>query len=227
MSGMLDDAERSRAGGFLRAEDRRRYIAARGGLRSILGAALGQRPADIRLTVGVAGKPALAGGAIEFNVSHSGGFVIIALSDGSPIGVDVEEIRAMPDRDAIARCYFHPGEVADLLSLPEPDATLAFFRCWTRKEAVSKALGLGFGLALDSYRVSCLPREAPMLREIAGDTAPARWSIRDLALGADYAAAIAAPAAALQVTHRRIDQAALLGGIATIGVRMRASMSRG
>jgi 4'-phosphopantetheinyl transferase len=217
MRGMLDDAERSRADRFHRDADRHRSIAARAGLRRVLAEALGRHPAEITLVAGAAGKPALADGAIEFNVSHSGRFVLIALSETAPLGIDVEEIRAMPDRDAIARRYFHRGEVADLRSLDEPAATLAFFRCWTRKEAVSKALGLGLGLALDSYRVACLPGEAAALREMAGEAAPERWSIGDLALGSDHAAAVASPVTALQVTLCRLDQETLLGGNTTPG----------
>jgi 4'-phosphopantetheinyl transferase len=217
MSGMLDDAERRRADRFHRDADRHRSIAARAGLRLVLAEALGRRPAEISLVAGAAGKPALADGAVEFNVSHSGRFVVIALSDAAPIGIDVEEVRTMSDRDAIARHYFHLGEVADLRSLDEPEATLAFFRCWTRKEAVSKALGLGLGLALDSYRVACLPEEPATLREMAGEAAPERWSIRDLALGADHAAAVASPVAGLQVTLCRLDQETLLGGTAAPG----------
>ncbi|MDB5411465.1 MAG: 4-phosphopantetheinyl transferase [Rhodospirillales bacterium] len=214
LSGLLDDAERSRAARFHRAEDRRRHVVARCAARVILAAALRRRPSEIRFVTGDAGKPALVDGALEFNLSHSGAFVVIAVSEFGPIGIDVEEIRPMPDRDAIAQRYFHPGEVADLRSLTEPEATLAFFRCWTRKEAVSKALGLGLGLALDDYCVSCLPWEGARLREMAGDAAPGRWSIRDLTLGMGYAAAVAAPVASLELIHRRLDHRALLGGMA-------------
>jgi 4'-phosphopantetheinyl transferase len=221
LSAMLDDVERSRADRFDRAEDRRRYVVARCGIRVVLAAALGRRPTEIRLVAGESGKPALADGAIEFNLSHSGGFVVIALSASVPVGIDVEEIRSMPDRDAIAR-YFHPGEITDLGSLTEPEATLAFFRCWTRKEAVSKALGLGLGLALDSYRVSCLPCEAARLREMGGDAAPDRWSIRDLALGMGYAAAIAAPTPALELTCHRLDYDALRDAMAARNLQMLA-----
>jgi 4'-phosphopantetheinyl transferase len=223
LSALLDDAERSRAARFRRAEDRRRHVIARCAVRVVLAAALGRRAGELRFVTGDAGKPALVDGALEFNLSHSGAFVVIAVSESVPIGIDVEEIRPMPDRDAVARHYFHPGEVADLRSLTEPEATFAFFRCWTRKEAVSKALGLGLGLALDDYCVSCLPWEAARLREMAGDAAPDRWSIRDLTLGKGYAAAVAAPVASLELIHRSLDHRALLAGMMARDIPMYAA----
>jgi len=208
---ILSPGEKIRADRLERTDNRRNFIAAHAGLRLLLAAALGRRAEDIHLTPSDMGKPMLVDCALEFNLSHAGEIVLIALASGVSIGVDVEQPRAMPDRDAIARRFLHPGEVADLALLTGRVAELAFFRCWTRKEAVAKALGLGLSLALDQYRVSCRPDEAARLLVLSG-VGPAgvgpgaeEWSLIDLAPSPDYVGALAVPLRPITLVCRTLD----------------------
>ena len=114
-------------------------------------------------------------------VSNADPAVKAALAKELAIGADVEQIRPLPDRHAIVNNYLHRGEAADLNALPEAEAGLAFFRCWARKEAVTKALGLGLSLPLDRYRVSCRPDMPPELLALEGDDQTSfSWSIIDI-----------------------------------------------
>jgi 4'-phosphopantetheinyl transferase len=109
---------------------------------------------------------------------------------GQELGVDLEVVRPMTDAEGVARRFFSAGEVSDLLGLPERE--LAFFRCWTRKEAYIKALGQGLSCPLDRFRVSLLPAEPPRLVEVEGSTSEARqWTLWELIPWPGHVACIA------------------------------------
>jgi 4'-phosphopantetheinyl transferase len=208
---LMDEDEQAREQRFVKDSDRRSFTAAHAGLRLALAPMLGTAPRQLRFTQGRFGKPALAGGSdIAFNLSHSGGIVLIAVASGLEIGADVERIRPLPERDDIVRRYLHPGEVADLAAVPEREGEAAFFRLWTRKEAVVKALGRGMNLDLDRYRVVCAPGAAPRLLALEGEAAPDAWTIVDLDPGAGHVGALAARAPSLVVERGTLDLAAAL-----------------
>jgi 4'-phosphopantetheinyl transferase len=91
----------------------------------------------------------------------------------------------------IAERYFSPREAAQLRSLPRVQQSLAFFRCWTRKEAYLKALGCGISGGLQSFEVSLLPDEPPaLLWDRTDDQAGGRWRMAELTPAAGYVAAV-------------------------------------
>jgi 4'-phosphopantetheinyl transferase len=208
---LLSAEERARAGRFRRTADRHSFTAAHGALRLLLGAMLGEKPQSLTFAANPYGKPSLVPpGAIEFNMSHSGGIVLIAFAQHIPIGVDVEALRPMTERATIVARYFHPGEAADFASVPPADAEAAFFRCWSRKEAVVKALGRGMSLDLHRYRVTCLPGAKAQLLALEGEDAPQQnWSLTDLNIGPRYAGAVAARHPQLVVNRAAFDAALL------------------
>jgi len=189
--------ERLRADRFHFERDRRRFIAGRGLLRTILGRYLRCEPARIPLGYGPHGKPALsampAGGlTLQFNLSHSQNLVLYALTCGRRIGVDVEHIRPIPEAEHIARTLFSAREYAMLQSLPPDKRILGFFNCWTRKEAYIKAWGDGLAHPLDQFDVSLIPGEPARLLSTREDTRiAAHWSLRALTPASGYVAALA------------------------------------
>lgn len=154
LAGWLHDDECRRAGRFRLARDRRRYVVARGLLRTLLAARLGTHPRSVELCCGAHGKPRLAPGSagdLRFNVSHTGDFALFAFSRGREVGVDVEAVLPMRDADAVARHFFSRSELRAYRAL-EPGAREAgFFTCWTRKEAYLKALGGGLQSPLSEF----------------------------------------------------------------------------
>lgn len=148
MSGLglgLSEHEVARAARYRIETRRRRFVAARGLLRVLLGRYLDRDPASLRFVYGAQGKPALgdAGPGLSFNVTHSGDRALFAVARGRPLGVDLEAIDAGMDHDAIAQRFFAPGLAAELRSLSAQDRVAAFFCRWVRQEAYAKALGVG------------------------------------------------------------------------------------
>ena len=185
--------ETARAARFLRRADRDRFIRSHQALRYVLGLHLGRHPRDSAFRTGAHGKPELddpAAGHLPFNLSHSANHALIGIG-AAAIGVDVEAERPITDALAIARAHFHPGEVADLTRLSGSARLRAFFACWTRKEAVVKALGLGLSLPLDRFRVTLPPAEPAILTWEQASGSEVGWSMHHLDLGPDAVGAVA------------------------------------
>lgn len=182
--------ERARADRFHFERDRRRFCVAHAALRDILAGQLGCGPGEVALRSGEYGKPALArsNAALEFNLSHAGEYALIALALGAQVGVDIEQARPIADIERLAAHTFSPAELAMLARCPPEQYVEAFFNCWTRKEAVIKALGLGLHCPLDSFDVTCLPGEPARL--LRGPDSR-QWSLAALAAPPGYAAALA------------------------------------
>jgi 4'-phosphopantetheinyl transferase len=193
----LDAAETARTDRFRFDRHRRRHVFRRGMLRILLGHYLDADPARLAFEVNAYGKPALAGttsGQTMFNLSHSGDIVVIAITAGRDLGVDVEAIRPISDADAIARRHFAPAERARLATAAARDRDQAFLRLWTRKEAYVKAVGGGLSIPLDSFDVS-----APDSCVRSGGT---EWSLIDLPLPDGYVGAVAIRDGAVPIACR-------------------------
>jgi 4'-phosphopantetheinyl transferase len=188
--------EQTRAERFYFERDRGHFIVARGVLRAILGRYLNQAPECISFCYSSHGKPALAGesggDAIRFNMSHSHGIALYAVTRGREVGIDLERIRFNLAVAEIAERFFSRREVAMLRTLSTEAQREAFFRCWTRKEACLKARGEGLSLPLDQFDVSLAPGEPDTVPGTRPDPSEAsRWSLQELAPAPGYVAALA------------------------------------
>jgi 4'-phosphopantetheinyl transferase len=189
---LLSDEEIDRAYRFHHMRDRHRFIAARGQLRLLLSHYLDQPPQTIRFDYNIFGKPFVPEAkGLAFNLAHAGSMALYAFACHTEIGVDVEDLKAdFPVAD-IARHYFSPVEIDVLRKLPHHLQTIAFFNCWTRKEAYIKARGEGLSIPLDSFDVSLAPGEPARLLAIRDyPTQAAEWSLVDLQPGNGYVGAL-------------------------------------
>ncbi|MGE3164974.1 MAG: 4'-phosphopantetheinyl transferase superfamily protein [Planctomycetota bacterium] len=182
----LDAEECARADRFVVPTAAEQFVLGRVGLRRILGHFLQVAPRAVRLRYGVHGRPELAApfdrAGLTFNLAHSHGMAICAVTHGGGLGVDLERVRAEVATEAIARRYFATAEVAALLSVPERERARAFFRIWTRKEAYLKAVGTGIAGVLQSFEVNLEP--GPAARFVAHYREPSetsRWMLFDIA----------------------------------------------
>jgi 4'-phosphopantetheinyl transferase len=157
----LSQAERSRAACFRFDRERRRFIVARARLRELLAERLDVPPESIEFVYAREGKPALAErfarSGWRFNLSHCGELALYAFSRAGEVGVDVEAVHAIAEADAIAARVFSRREHEAYRALAPTERPLAFFRCWTRKEAFVKALGDGLAVPLERLDASAPP----------------------------------------------------------------------
>jgi 4'-phosphopantetheinyl transferase len=192
----LDVDERSRADRFYFSRDRARFIVARGVLRTLLGRYLDRAPESLSFSYTAHGKPALASqpraDPIRFNLSHSHGTALYAVTRGREVGVDLEFIRGDLEAEQIAERYFSHREIVTLRALPTSLQKYGFFLCWTRKEAYIKARGEGLSMPLDQFDVSLIPGEPAALLSTKPDSDEARrWSLQNLTPACGCAAALA------------------------------------
>jgi len=174
-AGLLSADEIGRASRFHLARDRARFIAARSALRAILSRYLDTDPRSIEFRYNAYGKPEVDG--VFFNVSHSAGVAIYAVSGTREVGVDLERIHPDFAAGQIPEHFFAPAETRAIRDSPQHLQLTMFFRCWTRKEAYIKARGMGVSIPLASFDALTRPIEG--------------WEIESFTPFPGYAAAVA------------------------------------
>lgn len=188
----LDAAERERAARFHRDADRERWTIGRLALRRVLGERLGREPGGLVLDTGPHGKPYLAGGP-AFNLSHSGEDLVIAVAETTPLGVDVEPLRTLPDWRALATIICTEGELATLERLDPGARPHALLALWTRKEALLKGVGVGIARHLRDVEMSAEPDCADaLLSSRLAAASPALWRVLAVGLGPEAPDALCA-----------------------------------
>lgn len=144
----LSSQDHDRARKFVCPISRHQYIICRAYLRALLTAKLNCHPDEIVLQATNYGKPYafLRGQPVPFtfNVSHSGRHGVIAFSRIGDIGVDVQVHRQEIDLKQIAKSYFHHSEIKLLERCDKHETLNLFYRIWTLKESIIKAIGKGF-----------------------------------------------------------------------------------
>jgi len=135
---VVSGAELERASRFFHVQDQKRFLVTRYMLRSVLSSFTGVSPGLIRFHQIANRKPAVYG--IEFNLSHSGNLLLIAVSS-CPVGIDIELIRPDFDFKAVLPASFSAEEQRRVLQAEDP--LNCFYAYWTKKEAVLKASGQG------------------------------------------------------------------------------------
>ena len=204
LNAVLSIDEKQKADRYHFAVDRVRHVVGRGVLRTILARCMRTDAERLCFEYSAFGKPRLAASSTEipvrFNVSHSGELVLIVLTIGRAVGIDVERMRTDLEVERIAASFFSPQERLALQSLPAQLRFQAFFDCWTRKEAYIKAVGEGLTLPLDQFDVCFLPGQQPRLLATRPDPAEARrWVVQALDVGPCYRAAVAVEGAGWQL----------------------------
>jgi 4'-phosphopantetheinyl transferase len=168
---ILSIEELDRAARLQFEADRRHYVAAHAALRRALAAHTGERAETLRFTHSAFGKPSLSGWhRVRFSLSHSRALGFIAIGERGPLGVDVEQLREVPDALELAGQHFTRSECEALAALPAVERHRAFLTCWTRKEACLKAIGLGLIVPPECFEVGlesdCRSVEVPVAGRI-------------------------------------------------------------
>ena len=159
---LLDYEETTRWRRFLSERARREFALCRAALRVGLCDQLGCANSALSFGYDEHGKPFTringARAVIGFNVSHSGRHGLIAIAANDGIGVDVEERVAQRDLEGIGSLVYGPAEQALLAAAAGREKVHLFYRLWSMKEALIKAIGAGFSLSPARFEIP-----APML----------------------------------------------------------------
>ncbi len=171
---LLSGAEQSRAARYTAPLARQEFIAARGGLRILLGRYLGERPETLRFREGGKGKPALdRSDPLQFNVAHSHGLALLAIASSLEVGVDVESAEREVSIPELLETVCSASERAEFAVAPLQDHPDMFFRLWTAKEAYVKAVGGGLSIPLKDVTVGLAPDDSFQPVDITGTHPPA------------------------------------------------------
>ncbi len=203
---LLDAEELARAERFRFAHDRHRFIIGHGLLRHVLGKRLNVKPEEIHFARGPHGKPFIAEARLQFNFSDTKDAILIAVSEGAELGVDVETMARSVDHMAVGKHYFTPEEVADIRDTPEPKRR--FLELWTRKEAVLKASGVGIMDDLKVLRVNAPEQTVELAHDQFKRMASDSYHVRTWSLGPDHIISLATSAPTTEVVFLPLNYGA-------------------
>jgi 4'-phosphopantetheinyl transferase len=149
-------------------------------LKQVLGSCLGTAPGAIAFELNENGKPFLPGSPLEFNLSHTDGWLAIAVSRTRSVGVDLEKRRSVSHLERIARKFFAAGELALLDACQGVDSKESlFFRLWSAKEALIKGMGGGVFRDVLDTELELAASGALAPRRLPGER-PSEWSLTEL-----------------------------------------------
>jgi 4'-phosphopantetheinyl transferase len=189
---LLSEEEQARAERLRAGLVRLQFVVARAALRVLLGNCLALDPTAVSITQTSFGKPETP--EVFYNVAHSGAAILIALCRAHRVGIDVEYFSRQVDALEIAKNSFAESEVRALSAIRDvEELRRAFFRCWTRKEAVIKADGRGLSLPLDAFEVPVgeMTPSSRIIISVSRETQIEPFYVSDLPCGDEVAAAFA------------------------------------
>ena len=196
---LLSDDEKQRAASFRFDKHRHRFITGRGTIREILADKGKCPPQAIGFDLNQYGKPALdepeSIRRIQFNASSSASTGAIAISDGIPLGFDIEKIKpgSSADYDLIVKNEFTDDENHWYEKHDKLDRIRVFFELWTCKEAYLKALGIGLSGKLDSFSID-LQGQGPSISYTALENSrQSELSLYQLNVTDEFVACLALP----------------------------------
>jgi 4'-phosphopantetheinyl transferase len=188
LSASLCEAERERLARFRFEIHQRRFIAARGQLRTILSRYLECEPDQIQFRYNQWGKPSIDRDEFEFNLSHSEDNFLLAVSR-QPVGVDIEAIRATYELELMAQTVFSKVEWVEWSRLTTSEKIKSFYQIWTRKEALLKGIGCG----ITEHCPNCTVKFVGELPLFPPEISVLPWRIVDLPSEPCFAAVLATP----------------------------------
>jgi 4'-phosphopantetheinyl transferase len=193
---MLSESEREKMTHFRFEKQRMRYVNSHFLFRILLGRYLGVDYYHKEFDKNHHGKPSLKNGegydTIYFNLSDSGNIWVCAFAKNCDVGVDIEWVHDLSEMQAIVEDFFSPMENRQFFSTPEHLRKETFFKFWTRKEALLKAMGVGLSFPLNQVDVlsgQCMTSEATI--KVKGPSGETEWILHDINLLDGFASALA------------------------------------
>jgi len=225
ISQWLTPGELERGRRYRRDEDRLRFQLGRAATRCLAAGYLGVAPAQVGIDADSAGKPRLdaatataaSGRMLQFNVSHSGEWILAAFARSCAVGIDVEALDARSAGAELAAHVMSERELRAWQGLAVDRRRAGFFKCWTSKEAFVKGSGVGLSAGLKSIDV-CVDPDLPA-RLIGAPPAlgPQQWSLYTLSFSDRYAATLAVAASGAAIVETEVRHWQDIGGRSDAG----------
>lgn len=212
---LLSNAEIMRGNRLIKKSDQEKFFLSRAILRRILARYLSLSPEKIEFKLGESGKPYVVNTDFQFNVSHSGDCLLIGITVGNEIGVDVEHVREKQNVIALAERFFSKAEYDAIKILSLENQVAAFYRCWTRKEAFIKATGLGLSFGLSNFEVAVenlFPKNSALLSIKNNIEESKKWTLQSIDtddFSKNYFAAFAVRDAVTSIVCRRYSPSSI------------------
>jgi 4'-phosphopantetheinyl transferase len=192
---ILSINERKKAERFYFRKDREYFLVSHGILRVLLAWYLQKEPGDLRFTSNRFGKPRLETslGVFRpfFNLSHSHGLALYAISDSREVGVDLEYIDAGINTEEFSETFFTPREIREIHKNSSSQRKESLLQYWTFKEAYLKAIGQGHSRPLDTFEISFFLNQPEVLLKTGNDWGrDSSWSAYRLDAPQDCLAAL-------------------------------------
>lgn len=203
---LLDVNEKARVASYHADRHKQEFLIARALLRILIAGYKGCAPGEVHFSYGPQGKPALApdlgqSQSLAFNMSHSADTVLIAMTSGIDVGVDVEQVSSgVLCAKAISQSCINPRELPVLHRVPSHDRPRMLLRYWTHKEAYLKAIGCGLSSPPHQVTVDFLHlQQSTIFQEDTPKRSPMFG--HDLPVGCGYTGAIVSPSPILELRH--------------------------
>jgi 4'-phosphopantetheinyl transferase len=185
---LLSPEERERELRFHFERDRKQFVITRALVRSVLSRYAALAPAAWEFTASSHGRPQVVQEAARhlcFNLSHTAGLVVMAVSAAQDMGVDTENVAIRTAPLDVANSFFSTDEVAGLNALPFAQRQQRFFEYWTLKEAWIKARSMGLSIPLDQFSMD-LGTEGRVSLQTQLVAQPSTWQFFLLSVGNDH-----------------------------------------
>jgi 4'-phosphopantetheinyl transferase len=195
---LLNAAEKEQESRFFFATDRHRYLVTRALVRTVLSRYRAIDAKDWVFSANAYGRPEIANKeasdcSLSFNISHTRGLIVLAVSKGCSLGVDVEDVAGREVSIEIANHFFAPQEVEALNAVSPGRQQYRFYEYWTFKESYIKARGMGLSIPLDKFSFHYPKEDAVELAidpELGDD--PARWQFWQMQPTSEHLLALSA-----------------------------------
>jgi 4'-phosphopantetheinyl transferase len=194
--GILSRDEQSRSRAFVMENDRTCYVLSRILKRVVLSRYLELESEAIRFERNAYGKPDIGNRQnqtdihVSFNLSHTKNLIVLAVSHGNAVGIDVENPKLRKAPLDIANDVFSLQEAQELQNVPDKMKDQRFFQYWTLKESYIKARGQGLSIPLDLFRFSLNGNRIHLHLKSELDDTASNWAFWQLEFFGKYIVAV-------------------------------------
>lgn len=193
---LLNDEECSRVDRFYFDKDKHDYLVSHAMVRLVLSEYAAVAPQHWQFEHNAYGKPTVSSVHplnfdLRFNLSHTHGKAVLAVTSTSAIGVDIESKERNSHCLNLANHFFSQSEAQSLNKLDKQTQQERFFDYWTLKEAFIKAVGKGLSIPLDSFSFEILPSgNIQLFMADTTESKPENWYFCSLDYQEEYTIAL-------------------------------------